>query len=100
MWLLSLLWSQYMSYNLRVCHDTSEKQLKANRENSRKSTGPKSSKGKAIVSTNAIRHGLLSNIMVIRDKTMEEFEGFSQALIKSLQPKGALAHLGVARLFN
>ena len=79
---------------------TSEKQQKANRENSRKSTGPKSSKGKAIVSTNAIRHGLLSNIMVIRDKTMEEFEGFSQALIKSIQPEGALEQLLAAKVIQ
>jgi len=37
---------------------TSERKIAANRQNSRKSCGPRSAAGKAIASRNAIRHGL------------------------------------------
>jgi hypothetical protein len=37
---------------------TSERKIAANRENARKSTGPRTSKGKTRASRNAVRHGL------------------------------------------
>ena len=37
---------------------TSERQIAANRENAKKSTGPKTARGKAQASRNAVRHGL------------------------------------------
>jgi hypothetical protein len=36
----------------------SEKQIQANRRNAQRSTGPKTSEGKAAVSQNAVKHGL------------------------------------------
>jgi hypothetical protein len=42
---------------------TSERQRAANRENARKSTGPKSQAGKARASRNALRHGLTSRVV-------------------------------------
>ena len=39
----------------------SEKQIEANRRNAKRSTGPKSTNGKAIASRNAFRHGLASS---------------------------------------
>ena len=38
---------------------TCNKQARANRRNARKSTGPKTQKGKAVVRLNALKHGLL-----------------------------------------
>jgi len=37
-------------------------QIKANRENAKKSTGPRTEEGKARVSLNALKHGLLARI--------------------------------------
>ena len=37
-----------------------QKQIKANRQNAQKSTGPKTSDGKAVVSQNAVKHGLFA----------------------------------------
>ncbi len=39
---------------------TSDKQIRANRRNALKSTGPKTSEGKSKVKRNALKHGLLT----------------------------------------
>jgi hypothetical protein len=39
---------------------TSEQRVEANRQNSLKSTGPRTAAGKAVVALNGIKHGLLS----------------------------------------
>ena len=44
---------------------TSEKKIEANRQNERKSTGPKSPEGKAAVRLNALKHGLLSQQVLL-----------------------------------
>jgi hypothetical protein len=53
---------------------TSEKQLAANRENSKHSTGPKTPEGKAISSQNATKHGLLARDTVATFQGSEENE--------------------------
>ena len=63
-------------------------QTKANRKNSRKSTGPRSARGKAKVAKNAIKHGLFAEEAVIKGEDPEEFEDFREALIKELAPAG------------
>ena len=40
----------------------SKKQQAANRRNSKKSTGPKTAKGKNVVKFNAVKHGLRQNL--------------------------------------
>jgi len=41
-------------------HALSEKKLKANRENAKKSTGPRTARGKANSRRNALKHGLFA----------------------------------------
>src|SRR5687767_10775501 len=41
----------------------SDRQVRANRRNARKSTGPKTAKGKQTVSSNALKHGLTAQIL-------------------------------------
>jgi len=48
---------------------TSDKQAEANRRNALKSTGPKTPEGKDAVRLNALKHGLLSQEVLSREKT-------------------------------
>ena len=67
-----------------------EKQLHANRENAQLSTGPKSAKGKAIVSGNRIRHGILSNKLLLDSECLEDYQALLDGLHAQLKPVGAL----------
>lgn len=62
----------------------------ANRENASHSTGPRTAAGKAVVSQNAIRHGILSQRLVLEDEDPGEFQELVAALVSSLRPVGAL----------
>jgi hypothetical protein len=42
---------------------TSERQIAANRQNARRSTGPRTPRGKAAASKSALRHGLAANVL-------------------------------------
>ena len=44
---------------------TTEKQLEMNQQNAQKSTGPKTEEGKAVAKVNAVKHGILSDAVVI-----------------------------------
>ena len=69
----------------------SPRKIKANRRNARKSTGPKTPVGKAIVAINALRHGLCSAEVVIPGlEKEEEYEMHRQAMLASLAPKDYL----------
>ena len=69
---------------------TSKKQLVANRRNARKSTGPRTAKGKAKSGKNAIKHGLLSQYVVIYDENQAEFDACRDRFWGQLDPVGEL----------
>jgi len=77
-------------------------QLRANRLNAQKSTGPRTPEGKAAVAQNAVKHGLLAQQVVIRGEDPGEFELFRDRMVQDLDPAGSLegllaervAHLG------
>ena len=71
-----------------------EKQLMANRENSKKG-GPKTAAGKAAVRYNAVKHGLLSQQVVLPDEDEDAFAELSDSLMASLNPQGALEKMQV-----
>src|ERR1700677_1984406 len=68
----------------------SEKQLAANRENAKKSTGPKTEETKKIVSQNALRHGLTGQVTLMPDEDRTAHDNFCAAIIADLAPEGAL----------
>src|SRR4051794_3468934 len=76
----------------------SDKQAKANRQNARKSTGPKTPEGKAAVRLNALRHGILSKEILLPGEDEEALTEVGKHLRAELQPVGELENLLVDRI--
>lgn len=78
------------------------KQIKANRHNALKSTGPRTPAGKARVSLNASKHGLLSGEVVVRGlhykESHYEFREFRERYRQHLAPVGPLEETLVEHL--
>jgi hypothetical protein len=62
----------------------------ANAANAQHSTGPRTAAGKARSCRNAVRHGLTSQLLVIREDERETFDEFEQGLREELGPEGNL----------
>jgi hypothetical protein len=71
-----------------------------NKMNALKSTGPKTKEGKAIASQNAIRHGILSQDLILKDESPQEFDLFRQGLYQSLSPIGRLEEILVEKIVS
>jgi hypothetical protein len=67
-----------------------KRRLAANRANAARSTGPVAARGKAAVSRNALRHGVLSRRVLLDDQDPEEFDALMAGLLASLRPQGAV----------
>jgi len=79
---------------------TSERQKAANRANARRSTGPKTLKGKAIVRFNALRHGLLTRDVVLPGEDADAFEDLRNQVRANYSPVGPIEELLVDRMVN
>src|SRR5215468_6476875 len=77
---------------------TTAKQQAANRQNAQKSTGPKTSEGKAMVALNAMKHGLLSRQVRLPDEDEAALVELGKRLRAHLQPVGELEVLLVDRI--
>ena len=77
---------------------TSDKQIDANRQNALKSTGPKTPDGKDAVRLNALRHGLLSEEILLPGEDEEALRELTEGLRDELQPVGELEGLLVDRI--
>jgi hypothetical protein len=64
-----------------------KKQARANQENARRSTGPRTADGKAKSSQNAIKHGLLAQVTVLPDENLDDFEFLVSELEDQFQPQ-------------
>jgi hypothetical protein len=74
------------------------KQQATNRQNAQKSTGPKTSEGKAVVALNAMKHGLLSRQVRLPDEDEAALVELGKRLRAHLQPVGELEVLLVDRM--
>ena len=80
---------------------TSKKQIAANRRNAKKSTGPRTARGKAVSSRNAVKHGLYCRDLIIDSPKLKEdpaeYQNLLESLFDDLRPKGkiqkALVHI-------
>ena len=67
-----------------------EKQIQANRNNAKKSTGPRTEQGKSRASQNALKHGLLARDAVLPGEDPADYETQIAALEADIQPEGAV----------
>ena len=77
---------------------TPERRRAANRLNAQNSTGPVTTEGKVAASRNAIRHGVLSEKLLLDDEPGSEFEALMAGLLQSLNPVGVLESAIVDRI--
>ncbi len=61
-------------------------QCSANRENARKSTGPRTGQGKHIASSNALKHGLAGRIRFLNDDEALNYIALGERLIREMEP--------------
>ncbi|MCP5117041.1 MAG: hypothetical protein GY953_39965 [bacterium] len=64
-----------------------KKQINANRQNAKKSTGPRTREGKRRVSQNALKHGLSASQVVIPGEDEAELERLGEAFVETLEPR-------------
>jgi len=77
---------------------TSEAQILANRRNTQKSRGPQTAEGKAIVSQNAVRHGLSARQDVICSENRAEFDLHRGRMLADLAPIGPVESMLAERI--
>jgi hypothetical protein len=79
---------------------TSERQAEANRQNAKKSTGPRTPTGKAVVALNGMRHGLLCRESLVKGESEADLMAFGKRLRTQLMPVGELELLLVDRIVS
>ncbi len=78
---------------------SSPRKIEANRRNAKKSTGPKTSRGKTISSWNTTRHGLLAErLPSIPDKDKNHIARLLSSLRQDLEPVGTVEEVLVERI--
>ena len=76
----------------------SPKQLFANRQNARHSTGPKTPEGKAAVRLNALTYGLRARQLLLDEEDPAEYQQLWDDLIAEWQPQGCTEHLQLEQM--
>ena len=77
---------------------TSFKQIEANRQNARKSTGPITEEGKLQSRHNAVRHGLTAETVIGALEDAEDYKAFEAAIIADYDAQSAVERELVLRL--
>ena len=77
-----------------------EKQLEANRENAKHSTGPKTEEGKAKSAANSQKHCLTGGPVCLESESYEAFEELLQQIKRTYQPFTAVGDWVVTQIAN
>jgi hypothetical protein len=79
---------------------SSPAQIIANRRNAQKSTGPRTPRGKAVVSRNAVKHGLSARQAVISSEDLAEFNLYRRQFLDELAPQTPMESMLAERIVN
>ncbi len=79
---------------------TTEARILANRLNAQKSTGPQTPQGKAVVSQNALKHGLSARHDVITTESQADFDLHRDSLLAELAPIGPMESILADRIVS
>jgi hypothetical protein len=79
---------------------STQPQILANRLNAQKSTGPQTPQGKAVVSQNALKHGLSARHDVITTESQADFDLHRDALLAELDPQGPMESILADRIVS
>ena len=79
---------------------TTEAQNHANRLNSQKSTGPRTSEGKAAISQNAVKHGLSARQTVINSESQADFDLYRDRMLGELAPVSPMESMLAERIVS
>jgi hypothetical protein len=81
-----------------------QKQIDANRRNAKKSTGPRTSAGRAASKMNALKHAILSREVIIHSRCLQEseaeFDALHQRLWDDYNPVGAVEEMLVDQILT
>ena len=77
-----------------------EAQISANRQNAEKSTGPRTDEGKAVVSQNAVKHGLFAIKTVVKGEARALFDLRREAMLGEMNPVGAMETMMAERIVS
>jgi hypothetical protein len=75
-------------------------QILANRLNSKQSTGPQTAEGKAVVSQNAVKHGLFAAEAVITGENPADYEAYHDQFLVELAPYGMVESMLAERIIS
>ena len=78
----------------------SERQIRANRLNAQKSTGPRTAAGKAASSKNALRHGLTAQQVVLEGEDAAVFDALKERFLREFNPASPMQEFLVERLIG
>ncbi len=77
-----------------------EAQILANRRNAQKSTGPRTTEGKAAVSQNAVKHGFSAHQDVISSESQAEFDFYREQMLDELAPASPMESMLAERIVS
>ena len=69
-------------------------------ENNQNKSGPKTPEGKAVSKLNALKHGILSQEVLIEGEDENTLKSLSEALIDELKPVGPIEEMLVDRIIS
>ena len=90
--------SSSISYLKRRPLALSEQRLAANRRNAARSTGPRTSAGKARVARNAIKHGFFADVAQWTQRQRQEFGAIFDGLREEFRPQTAHEEIHIATI--